>query len=79
MKESVRSSIEKEKTTIQMSNINNTYIKNTTGFPSKIALVAFIIIVSNGEIATTMKTITNTTWLEEWYMHCAFVWGRSVR
>jgi DDE superfamily endonuclease len=62
-----------------MNKIDDTYVKNTTGFPSKIALVAFIAIVSDGNIETITKTITNMTWLEEWYVYYEFVWGRSER
>jgi hypothetical protein len=67
----------KVKTVIRLDELNDVYIKTMTGFSSLVAMIAYIIIVNNGEYEKIQTTITQLTWLEEWLVFFECVWGKS--
>jgi DDE superfamily endonuclease len=70
---------EKQRTVIQIYNINNRTVARTTSFRSVASMLSFIIIVCNGDIQTMSQTTTTLTWIEEWFFYFERVYGRSVR
>ena len=53
-------------------------VKRRTGFPSEMALLAYIFIVCNGDINLIKKRATSLTWYEEWFLHFEYIWGKSL-
>lgn len=53
-------------------------VKRRTGFPSEIALIAYIFVVCNGDIDIITKRETSLTWYEEWFLHFEYIWGKSL-
>ena len=58
---------------------SNTDIKATTNFKSEQEMMAFIILVCNGDwdIMTT-SVMGIMTWYEEWQFYFEFIWGRTI-
>ncbi len=52
-------------------------IQRRTGFKSQKHLLAYIIIVSDGDIDMISERNTELTWYEEWVFSFEFIWGRT--
>jgi DDE superfamily endonuclease len=52
-------------------------VKITTGFPSVMMMMGFIIILNNGNIQDIRQTVTTLTWLEEYLVYFETVWGKN--
>jgi len=60
------------------SNMSDNAVKLHTGFPSLFILLAFVVILCDGSIATMTEKVTNLTWFEEWIVYFEWVWGRET-
>ena len=53
-------------------------IKAATNYRSEKEMLAYIIIVCNGDWETMTESVTGImTWYEEWYFFFEFIWGRT--
>ncbi|KAL9186550.1 hypothetical protein ACHAXT_005788 [Thalassiosira profunda] len=52
-------------------------VKRRTGFPSMQHLLAYVKFVCNGDFAKMVERRTVLTWLEAWFMHFEYKWGRT--
>ena len=53
-------------------------IKAATNFRSEKEMLAYIIIVCNGDWERMSESVTGImTWYEEWYFFFEFIWGRT--
>ena len=57
----------------------NQEVKRRTGFTSERELLAFIIIVCDGDADLIKKTNSTLTWFEEWYFYLEMLRGKSIR
>lgn len=69
----------RQPTVIQISNISDKILTQTTGFRSMASMLVFIFVVCNGDLDKVRNTTTTLTWIEEWYLYFERVYGRSVR
>ena len=54
-------------------------VKAETNFRSEKEMMAFIILVCNGDWEKMTTSVTGTmTWFEEWYFYFEFIWGRTL-
>jgi hypothetical protein len=53
-------------------------VKRRTGFFNEKTLLAFIVIVCNGDFDLMTKRNTVLTWYEEWYFFFEMLWGRTI-
>ena len=58
--------------------ISDDEVKRRTGFPGLQTLLAYIIIVCNGDISIVLERNTSLTWFEEWFLHFEYKWGRTL-
>ena len=49
--------------------IDDDEVHSCTGFSSLASLIAFIVVLNNGDIGAMTKTTTSLTWLEEWFLY----------
>jgi len=52
-------------------------IQQLTGFVSMFALLAFILVVCNGDVDVMLESCTELTWFEEWVLYFQCMWGRQ--
>ena len=53
-------------------------VKRRTGFPTESSMLAFIIVVCEGDIETIARRQSILTWYEEWFMTFEYMWNRSI-
>ena len=65
---------------IKYNDVNNAdyEVKRQTGFRSLKHLLAFTILLCNGDHDLMVKTNSKLTWLEEWYFYHTFIWGQTI-
>jgi len=56
--------------------ISNGAVHSRTGFFSVFSMLAFILMVCNGDVDLVMKKDPLLTWLEEWVLYLQWMWGR---
>ena len=58
---------------------SNKDVKAATNFHSENEMLAFIILVCNGDWDRMTESVTGImTWFEEWYFYFEFMWGRTM-
>ena len=62
---------------VTLESIDESVVRQCTGFESKFALVAFILVVCNGSINSALQTSTELTWFEEWFVYFQWIWCRE--
>jgi hypothetical protein len=65
------------KTIFRIDTITDEEVKEFTGFPSLSAMIAFIVILSGGDIDQMIVTCSDLNWLEEWLLFFERLWGKS--
>jgi hypothetical protein len=65
-------------TTYQLNTISDKEVTRCTGFTSLTSLIAFIVILNNGDIDQMLETVTNLTWFEEYFLYFERIWGRTA-
>jgi hypothetical protein len=63
-----------KRTRVRFNDLTDSYVKTTTGFSSVSILLAFIFVVTNGNINQVEHTTTHLSWLEEWFVFFETVW-----
>ena len=64
---------------IYLDLVNNDFeVKRRTGFKSLDHLLAYILIVCNGDVERVQYKNSSLTWLEEWFFFFEFIWGRTL-
>ena len=53
-------------------------VKRRTGFQSLDHMLAYIIIIRNGNHDKMIEKKTRLTWLEEWFFFFEYLWGRTI-
>ena len=53
-------------------------VKRRTGFQSLKHLLAFIILICNGDHNKMIRKTLKLTWLEEWFFIFEYMWGRTI-
>ena len=66
------------KLTFQQMAENDSEVKRRTGFQSLNHMLAFVIIVCNGDHDVMIYKKTKLTWLEEWFFALEYLWGRTI-
>ena len=62
-----------------LGTITDIEIQARTGFSSKFAAIAYIIvIVCNGDVDVAVETSSQLTWFEEWMLFLQWEWGRQA-
>jgi hypothetical protein len=56
----------------------NNKVKLQTGFPLFLVMMAFIALVSHGEVNKMMAGTTKLNWFKEWYMYFEVQYGKSL-
>ena len=65
--------------TVYSRDVSNKDIKAATNFQSENEMMAYIIIVCNGDWEQMKESVTGImTWFEEWYFYFEFIWGRIL-
>ena len=57
---------------------NDSKVKRRTGFLSLANMLAYIMVVCNGDNNKMKYKHTSLTWLEEWFLFFEIVWGRTL-
>ena len=57
---------------------NDKEVKRRTGFQSLNHMLAFMVIVCNGDHDMMIYKSTKLTWLEEWFFAFEYLWGRTI-
>jgi hypothetical protein len=66
-----------QKTIVRFNDLDDSIIKITTGFPSILTMMAFIIILVDGRLEEIAYTTTTLSWLEEWLIYFEIIYGRQ--
>jgi hypothetical protein len=66
------------KVVVRFCDINDDKVHVQTGFRSLLCMLAYIAIVSNGDIKKIQSSSTILTWFEEWYLFFEVMYSRSV-
>ena len=53
-------------------------VKRRTGFATEGDLLAFIVIVCNGDLENIQDTVSVLSWYEEWFFYAEWIWGRTL-
>ena len=61
-----------------MQYLTDKEVERRTGFKSRDMMLAFIILVCNGDHDVMTTTNTELTWLEEWLLFLEWEWGRTI-
>jgi hypothetical protein len=69
---------EKKKVIVSFETLTDRRVKIQTGFPSILAMLAFISVVCNGNIDEITNTTSTLTWLEEWYLYLEIIYGKTI-
>jgi hypothetical protein len=62
---------------VKLEDINDKKLKYQTGFPSLLALLGYVAIICDGDIDAMVKSTSELTWFEEWYLFFETVYGRT--
>lgn len=65
------------KTIYRIDEISDKEIKECTGFPSLATMIAFIVVLNNGNMEKLIETTTEMTRFEEWMLFFERAWGKS--
>lgn len=76
-KENIIENKNTSQTIYRIDRISDREIKECTGFPSLATMVAYIVVLNNGNMETLIETTTEMTWFEEWMLFFERVWGKS--
>jgi hypothetical protein len=68
-----------QKTIIKIKDLTDAHVKMMTGFSSLVAMIGFIIVVSDGKFERIQSTTTKLTWFEEWMVFFEVVWCKSSK
>ena len=68
----------KEKPKFTYQDLTDKEVQRCTGFKSKYLMLAYIILVCNGDHQKMTMTVTSLTWLEEWFLYFELLWGRTL-
>ena len=63
---------------ITLEDLTHEEVERRTGFKSRDMMLAFIILVCNGDHDVMTTTKTELTWLEEWLLFLEWEWGRTI-
>ena len=63
---------------LTFNNLTDKGAHRRTGFCDIATMLAFIILVCNGNHDTMIFTVSSLTWLEEWVLYFEFIWGRTI-
>ena len=66
------------RTQITLEDLTDKEVERRTGFKSRDMMLAFIILVCNGDHDVMTTTKTELTWLEEWLLFLEWEWGRTI-
>ena len=58
--------------------MSDTEVKRRTGFPSEATMLAYVIVVCDGDVEKIKFRQNALTWYEEWFMTFEYIWNRSV-
>jgi hypothetical protein len=58
--------------------MSDSEVKRRIGFPSEMTMLAYIVVVCDGNVDKIKEKQTPLTWYEEWFMAFEYVWNRSV-
>jgi hypothetical protein len=61
-----------------LDTIDDDEVHSCTGFSSLASLIAFIVVLSNGDMEEMTKTTTSLTWFEEWFLYFERIWGKRI-
>ena len=64
--------------TVVKPGMSDSEVKRRTGFPSEKTMLAYIVVVCDGNVDKIKEKQTPLTWYEEWFMAFEYVWNRSV-
>ena len=59
--------------------ISDKEVKRKTGFPSRSSLLAYIIVVCNGDFDRIRQRRSPLTWFEEWFRYFEWKWHQTCR
>jgi hypothetical protein len=63
---------------LKYNTLTNKEVKRRTGFISKEAMLAFIVLVCNADRGKMTETKMSLTWMEEWFVYFEYLWGRTL-
>ena len=63
--------------TVNPNFIDDNEIRARTGFLSLFVMLAFVMVVCNGDVNVALETTTELTWFEEWLAFFQWLWGRE--
>jgi hypothetical protein len=66
-----------KRTAVRFCDLTDDLITTTTGFPSVMMMMGFIILINNGNVQEIRHTETTLTWLEEYLVYFETVWGKN--
>ena len=58
--------------------ISDDEVKRRTGFRTKGAMLGYIFLICNGDIAVIQERHSSLTWFEEWFLSLEWTWGRTL-
>ena len=58
--------------------LSNAEVKRRTGFTNEKQMMAFLLIVCNGDLKVVCETTSHMTWCEEWVFYFEWVWGETL-
>ena len=59
--------------------VSDNEVKRKTGFPSLSSLLAYIIVVCNGDFDRIRERMSPLTWFEEWFRYFEWKWHQTCR
>ncbi len=68
-----------EKTVLKIAGLDDDYIHETTGFKSKMSMLAFISVICKADLTKMFATVSQLTWFEEWVFYFQTIYGRKFR
>ena len=67
-----------DKMPIVTLNLSDAEVKRRTGYPTMASFLSYLFIVCDGDITLLEQRNSSLTWLEEWFMHFEYKWGRTT-
>ena len=67
-----------DKIPIVTLNLSDAEVKRRTGYPTMASFLSYLLIVCDEDIILLEKHNSSLTWLEEWFMHFGYKWGRTT-
>ena len=52
-------------------------IKRRTGFDDEKIMLAYIVVICNGDSEKMFSSKSRLTWFEEWFLYFEALWGRT--